>query len=195
MAIDPYAAPHALLSADAPTLSVREAAKTRDATMAHEWGLRALGVACLVFGGVLLFYGALTTYSLLDYARRGHTAGVVTEMVTFSAIVLGAGALGLVGAWGFFRLEPWVRWVAIPLALGAVLTSFGLASPVVLYAAWLTWSKAGRTILSPGFAAVIARAPGRPELWQLGHVVVMLGLVALYVAAFYGVITSHSHDD
>lgn len=195
MATDPYAAPHALLFEHAPTLSAHDAAMTRDATMSHEWGLRAIGVACLVFGGVLLAWGAMTSSELLAFARREHTAGNLAEMATFSAIVLGAGVLGLTGAWGYFRLQPWVRWVAIPIALGAFVVSMGLATPVVLYAAWLTWARAGRTILSPGFAAILARAPGRPQVWQLGHAIVMVVMVALYVAAFYGVLQMDTGDD
>jgi hypothetical protein len=64
-------------------------------------------------------------------------------------------------------------------------TSIGLATPMVAYAAWLTWSRTGRTLLSPGYVPVLARAPGWPRWWQWGHVLGIVVIVGLYVFAFY----------
>jgi hypothetical protein len=194
-AIDPYAPPHALLLDAGSGIAVDAAVAAREATFAHEAGLRAVGVACGVFGSVLSVFGGLSLVAFVERLGRTGAYSHLTQELMISTVVLGAGGLGLLGAWGYFRLEPWVRWVALPLALGALLTSFGLATPMVLYAAWLTWSPTGRTLLAPAHAALRARAPGWPRWWHWGHVAAIVVIVALYVAAFYGFVSSDNGFD
>ncbi|MGH8030395.1 MAG: hypothetical protein ACREO3_10715, partial [Arenimonas sp.] len=166
-----------------------DAARTRAATFAHEAGLRAIGVACLAFGGVMTAVGSVIFVETLGYFRYSPGS------LVFSAFMTLSGLLGFAAAWGFLRLEPWVRWLALPLAAAAVLATFGLATPAVLHAAWLTWSKTGRALLSPGFAAVVAKSPGWPRWWQQGHVLAMVAMVAAYAAWFYGVMQGGSMED
>jgi hypothetical protein len=161
-----------------------DAVAVRSATFAHEAGLRSVGLACLVFGVVLVALGGLSLAAAVKNRSVIGSTGFHV-LLAYVAVWLGFGVLALAGAWGYFRLEPWVRWLSVPIALGAMATSIGLATPMVAYAAWLTWSRTGRTLLSPGYVPVLARAPGWPRWWQWGHVLGIVVIVGLYVFAFY----------
>jgi hypothetical protein len=157
--------------------------------------VRGIGVACAVFGLVAVGWGTLTAVQVAKLAATGRGLGSMPEMTVFCLLMLAAGALALTGAWGYFRLQPWMRWLAIPIAAGALLASFGFASPVVLYAAWLTWSRRGRRVLSAEYAGVVAGAPGWPRWWQWVHVVVIVAAVAAYSLLFHDLMTSELDQD
>jgi len=187
MPFDPYAPPRALLDTPERAPAAGDALRAREENFAHEAGLRSIGVACLAFGGVMAVLGGTMLTDFGRYFLAGNNERSLVEPLVIGAVASIAGMTGLAGAWGYFRLRPWVGLLAVPLALGALLTSFGLATPAVLYAAWLTWSRTGRTILAPGYAAIVYRTPGWPAWWQLGHAAAMVAMVGGYAVAFYRV--------
>lgn len=188
MAIDPYAPPVARLCAPRPVAVLPAAGTVRASHYLHECGVRAVGVACGVFGVVMAGWGGLVALRLAGRAWSGISRPEGAEAL-FGITLLAAGALALAGAWGYVRLQPWVRWIAPLLACGAVVASLGLATPVVLYAAWLTWARKGRFILSGDYLDVVAQARGWPRWWQWAHVVVLVGAVAAYALAFHDAMT------
>jgi hypothetical protein len=123
---NPYEAPEARVDDVSPAAD--EAARERAAHLRREAGLRAVGVPCLVFGGltgllgVLFIATARATEDIGGNAAYGIALGSVFALVGLSA---------LAATWGYFRLRPWVRVLSVPVALATLVVTFLTALPLV----------------------------------------------------------------
>jgi hypothetical protein len=140
---NPYQAPAARL-VDAPDERL-DPETDRRMHLQRETGLRAVGLACLVFA-VFMWGSALVT--------RGGPAG---------PLVLGT--LAAWSAWGYLCLRWWARLPAVALGTIVLFGSFFTAAPLLGFAAWLTWSKKGRRVLETDYAYVRALTPGQ-QAWR-----------------------------
>jgi hypothetical protein len=182
---NPYQAPAARVD-DVVAADV-DAVQQRLEHLRREAGLRAVGVACLVFAACLLLVGV----AMGGVATQAY--GGVTEWIV-SALSTTLGLFALATAWGYFRLRPWVRLPGGLLALATLFASFFLAAPIVGYAAWLTFSAKGLRVLSRDYAAIRAATPQlRAWRWP-GEALVLLGVLGLYLAAF-AIITANLPAD
>jgi hypothetical protein len=189
MDTDPYEAPHARLAVDPDDVVAVEvdAVQIRLAHLHREAGLRAVGVACLVFAAWLLLLGVeMGAIATRDYG--GFTEGIIFAVST------SLGLLALAAAWGYFRLRPWVRLPGGILALATLFASVFIAAPIVGYAAWLTYSAKGLRVLSRDYAAIRAATPQLRAWRRPGEALVLLGVLGLYLAAF-AVITANLPAD
>jgi hypothetical protein len=170
---NPYEAPEARV--DDPVLAASDAAAERAAHLGREAGLRAVGVLCLLFG---LYFGLIGAAFVVGSREAADDAAMGVGMGVVFALL---GVLGLATAWGYFALRPWVRVLSAPVALVAVLMTFFTTLPLVGYAAWLTWSRAGKRVLSPDYAGVRAQARHLRAWTKPVEALVVLGVFAAYV--------------
>ena len=179
MSDNPYQAP-AVQEVVAPAATEVEA--IRNQHLKHEASLKGAGFLYLLGAvfvalslvGLIAVYGGMRTRS--ESGPGGRELAVLGLLVV---VCMGQ----FVAGWGLRKLRPWVK---IPAALlaGISMLRFPIGTLFGGYILYLLFSAKGRTILSPGYADIIAQTPHlryRTPRWVW---MVLLGLLLLFLAAF-----------
>lgn len=188
-AMNPYAAPTAVVADVTPGVSEAEAIRT--AHIRHERQLKGIGSLYFLFaffgmlGGIAMVVGAFGAGVGEVRGTDEFALGVGFAYISISALTA---FLGL----GFRRLRPWIR---IP---GGILNGIGLlAIPIGtlinLYILWSMFGAKGQVVLSPSYEAIVAQTPHVKYRYTLGDKIataiilaLLLGLAALIFVGVRG---------
>jgi hypothetical protein len=174
---NPYAPPTAAV-ADAPAALSPDVEPLRRDHVRHERALRAIGslywLSALAMGLVTI---VAVSFGSLDHPSVGVTR--IVMLLFYGGLTLGLGTV----AYGLSSLRWWVRIPAI--ALSAVgLLAIPLGTLINGYALYLLLSAKGATILSRGYAEVIAATPQVRFKRTTGDWIAV-GVLVLIVAGFF----------
>ena len=181
---NPYQAP-AVQEVVAPASNEAEAIRSQH--LKHEASLKAVGFLYLL-SAVFVFvaFAGIFVPSMLGASQGSVQPSMLdgAEMMIFG-LLAAVGVGQLITGWGLRKLRPWVK---IPAALlaGISLISFPVGTLIGGYALYLLFSAKGGTILSPGYADIVAQTPHlryRTPIW-MWIVLLVVVLVVLGLAIF-----------
>jgi hypothetical protein len=186
---NPYQAP-AVQEVAAPAAPLTDAEAIRKPHLKHEASLKAIGFLHLLGGvAVLLSLVAMAVAFGMRSTGSESPAGIREYIMMAGPIVLlGAIAVGqFISGWALRKLRPWAK---IPAAIiaGISLLSIPVGTLLGGYTLYLLFSEKGRTILSPGYAEIMAQTPHlryRTPLW-IWIVLILLIVLILGLALFSG---------
>lgn len=150
MSHNPYAAPSADITAELPRAESADLA-LRQAHLQHEVQLKSVGTVCV---SAAFVWGVSSAIGIPVYLSSSASEPAWLQVITVALCLLVLAAFACTGI-GLRGLHAWVRIPAAAVAVPCLLL-FPLGTLLGAYLIYLLFCAKGQTVLSPGYARVLA---------------------------------------